>query len=157
MSFACGVRELRRDALSMLETHIVMSSLIFRLALILVSRLVLTLVLCLISLMDLTITHMVLICERTTLILDSLVTTHVLIVIVFCVGSIFSARGFHTHFDLRHLNGPHFPRRGSCPTRSNVDVLKTVKTSSGCMVKCCIPKIYLTNSSTHPSTSSRSI
>jgi hypothetical protein len=59
MSFASVVRELRRIALTMLETHIVMSSLI--------SRFVLTLVPCLISLMDLTIAYMVLVHERITL------------------------------------------------------------------------------------------
>jgi hypothetical protein len=82
----------------MLETHIVMSSLIFRLVLILVFCLILTLMLhltlllmlCLISLMDLTITHIVLVYERTTLCLDALDTTHVLImVIVSRVGLVF--------------------------------------------------------------------
>jgi hypothetical protein len=74
----------------MLETYIVMSSLICRLVLIFVLRLTLTLVLCLTlfqvlcltlllmlclsSLMDLTIAHMVLVHERTTLSLDALVT-----------------------------------------------------------------------------------
>jgi hypothetical protein len=81
--------------LSMLETHIVMSSLICCLALILVFRLARTLVLrltlfhvlCLVSPMDLTIAHMVLVHERTTLSLDTLVTAHVLVVvIIFCVG-----------------------------------------------------------------------
>jgi hypothetical protein len=80
MSFASGERELIRGVLSMLETHIVMSSLIFRLILILMFHLVFTLVLrltlfhvlCLSSLMDLTITHMVLVHERTTF-----VTPHV--------------------------------------------------------------------------------
>jgi hypothetical protein len=66
----------------MLETHIVMSSVIFCLDLILVSCLTLTLVLCLSSLMDLTIAHMVLIHERTALSLDALDTTHVLIVVI---------------------------------------------------------------------------
>jgi hypothetical protein len=47
MSFASGERELRGGMLSMLETHIVMSLLIFHLALILMFRLALTLVLCL--------------------------------------------------------------------------------------------------------------
>jgi hypothetical protein len=102
MSFAFSIRELRRGALSMLETHIVMSSLIFRLALILVFRLILTLVLhltlllvlCLISLMDLTIAHMILVHGRTTLCLDALVTTHVLIVmIVPRVGMVFLLKG----------------------------------------------------------------
>jgi hypothetical protein len=64
------------------ETHIVMSSLIFHLALTPVLRLALLLMLCLISLMDLTITHIVLVYEITTLCLDALVTTHVLIVVI---------------------------------------------------------------------------
>jgi hypothetical protein len=46
----------------MLETHILMTSLIFRLMFTLVLRLTLLLVLCLVSLMDLTIAHMVLVC-----------------------------------------------------------------------------------------------
>jgi hypothetical protein len=90
MSFAFGARESRRGALIMLETHIVMSSLISHLVLILMIRRVLTLVLrlahlltlCLIFLMDLTIAHMVLFHERTTLCLDALVMTHVLIVVI---------------------------------------------------------------------------
>jgi hypothetical protein len=86
MSFTSVARELRRDALIMLETHIVMSSLIFRLVLILVLRLT--------SLMDLTIAHMVLVHERTVLCLDALVTAHVLIVvIVFRVDPIFLLEG----------------------------------------------------------------
>jgi hypothetical protein len=60
----------------------------------------------------------------------------------------FSAGGSHTHFELRHLDSPHFLRRGSRPTRSSDVVQRTVKTSFGCMVKCWIPKIYLTNPST---------
>jgi hypothetical protein len=66
----------------MLETHIVMSSLIFRLALTLTLHLALLLMLCLISLMDLTITHMVLVHKRITLCLDALVTAHVLIMVI---------------------------------------------------------------------------
>jgi hypothetical protein len=86
----------------MLETHIVMSSLISCLVLILVFHLVLTLVLrltfllvlCVISLMDLTIAHMVLVHRRTTLCLDSLVTTHVfIVVIVLRVGMVFLLDG----------------------------------------------------------------
>jgi hypothetical protein len=86
----------------MLETHIVMSLLIFRLVLILMFCLAFTLVLhltlfhvlCLSSLMDLTITHMVLVNERTVLSLDALVTAHVLImVIVFRVGLVFPLEG----------------------------------------------------------------
>jgi hypothetical protein len=45
MSFASCIRELRGGMLSMLETHIVMSSLIFRLVLILMFRLAFTLML----------------------------------------------------------------------------------------------------------------
>jgi hypothetical protein len=79
----------------MLETHIVMSSLIFCLALSLALYLALLLVLCLISLMDLIITHLVLVHERTTLCLDNLVMAHVLIVvIVFRVGLVFQLEGF---------------------------------------------------------------
>jgi hypothetical protein len=70
MSFVSNVRELTKDTLSMLETHIVMSSLIFRLML----CLALLHVLFLSSLMDLTIAHMVLVHERTTLSVDDLVT-----------------------------------------------------------------------------------
>jgi hypothetical protein len=71
----------------MLETHIVTSSLIFRLTLTLTLRLALLLMLCLISLMDLTIAHMILIHERITLCLDALVTAHVLMmVIVSCLS-----------------------------------------------------------------------
>jgi hypothetical protein len=58
----------------MLETHIAMSSLIFRLARILV--------LPLITFMELPIANMVLVHERTGLCLDTLVTTHVLIVVI---------------------------------------------------------------------------
>jgi hypothetical protein len=110
MSFASSGRELRGGVLSMLETHIVMSLSIFRLTLILMFRLAFTLmlllalshvlclalllVLCLSSLMNLTITHMVLVHERTTLSLDALVTAHVLIVVtVSRVGLISSLKG----------------------------------------------------------------
>jgi hypothetical protein len=48
----------------------------------------------------------------------------------------FPAGGFHTRFEPRHLDGPHFLHRGSCPTRSNGDVQKIVKTSFDRMVKC---------------------
>jgi hypothetical protein len=94
----------------MLETHIMMSLLIFRLVLILMFRLAFTLVLllspshvlclalflvlCLSSLMDLTIAHMVLVHERTTLSLDALVTAHVLIVVtVYHIGLVFPLEG----------------------------------------------------------------
>jgi hypothetical protein len=94
----------------MLETHIVMSLLIFRLILILMFRLAHTLVLllapshvfclalllvmCLNSLMDLTIAHMVLVHERTALSLDSLVMAHVLIVVTASrVGLVFPLEG----------------------------------------------------------------
>jgi hypothetical protein len=83
MSFAFGERELRGGVLSMLETHIVMSSLIFHLVLIPMFRLAFTLVLLLTlshvlcltlllmlrlsSLMDPTIAHIVLVHKRTAL------------------------------------------------------------------------------------------
>jgi hypothetical protein len=64
----------------------------------------------------------------------------------------FPAGGSYAPFELRHLDGPHFPHRGSRPTRSSGEVQRTVKTSSGRMVKCWISKIYLTNPSTELST-----
>jgi hypothetical protein len=66
----------------------------------------------------------------------------------------FPAGGSHTHFEPRHLDGPHFSHHGSCPTQPNGEVRRTVKTFSSRMVKCWIPKIYLTNLSTETSTSS---
>jgi hypothetical protein len=78
----------------MLETHIMMSSLIFRLVLTLALRLTLLLVLYLISLKDLTIAHMVLVHERIALCLDALVMTHALIVvIIFHVGPVLLLEG----------------------------------------------------------------
>jgi hypothetical protein len=90
ISFAFSIRELRKCALSKLETHIMMSSLICRLILILMFRLTRTLVLrlalfhmlCLISPMGLTIAYMVLVHKRTALCLDALDTAHVLIVVI---------------------------------------------------------------------------
>jgi hypothetical protein len=94
----------------MRKTHIVMSSLIFHLVLILmfclaftlvlllalshVLCLALLLVLCLSSLMDPTIAHMVLVHKRTALSLDALVIAHVLIVVtVSRIGLVFSLEG----------------------------------------------------------------
>jgi hypothetical protein len=79
----------------MLETHIVMSSLIFCLILNLVLCLTLLLVLCLISLMDLTIAHMVLIREIMAFCLDALVTIHVfpVVVIIPHVGTVYLLEG----------------------------------------------------------------
>jgi hypothetical protein len=98
MSFASGGRELRGGALSMLETHIMMSSLICRLILILVFCLARTLVFCLAFfhvlcltlllvlrlslLMDLTIAHMVLVHQRTALCIEALDMAQVLIVVI---------------------------------------------------------------------------
>jgi hypothetical protein len=64
----------------------------------------------------------------------------------------FPAGGSYTHFEPRHLDGPHFLRCGSRPTQPSSEVQRTVKTSSGRMFKCWIPNIYLTNPSTKPST-----
>jgi hypothetical protein len=70
----------------MLETHIVMSLLIF--------RLVLFLMLHLISFMHLTIAYMVLVHEKIAFFLDTLVTTHVLIVVIIPhVGTVFLLEG----------------------------------------------------------------
>jgi hypothetical protein len=110
MSFASDIRELRVGVLSMLETHIVMSLLIFCLVLILMFCLAFTLVLrlvlfhllcltllpvlCLSLLMDLTISHRVLVHERTVVCLDALDMAHVLImVIVSRVGLVFLLEG----------------------------------------------------------------
>jgi hypothetical protein len=94
MSFASDARGLRGDALIMPETHIVMSFLIFCLTLSLAFCLALLLMLCLSSLMGLTIARMVLVHERTTLILDALVMTHVLIVVIVSrVGLFFLLEG----------------------------------------------------------------
>jgi hypothetical protein len=77
----------------MAETHIVMSFLIFRLAPSLTLCLTL-LMLFLSSLIDLTITHMVLVHERTTLSLNALVMTNVLIVMIIShVGLFFLLEG----------------------------------------------------------------
>jgi hypothetical protein len=48
----------------------------------------------------------------------------------------FPAGGSFLHLEPRHLNGPRFPRRGSRPTRPSGELQRTVKTSSGRMVKC---------------------
>jgi hypothetical protein len=156
MSFASVVRELRRGALTMLETRIVMSSPIFRLILTLMPRLALLLVLCLDSLMYLTIAYMVSVNERIALCLDALVTAHVLIMVIFShVGLVFLLEDLTLNLSPDTWTVHVFPHRGTHPTGSNGDVLKTVKTSSGRMVKCWIPKIYLTNPSIESLTSSR--
>jgi hypothetical protein len=67
----------------------------------------------------------------------------------------FPAGGSYTHFEPSHLDGPCFPRHGSRPTQASGEVKRTMKTSSGRMVKCWILKIYLTNPSTESSTFSR--
>jgi hypothetical protein len=94
----------------MLETHIVMSLLIFCLILILMFHLAFTIVLLLAlshvlclalllvlrlsSLTDPTIAHMILVHERTTLSLDALVTAHVLVVVIVSrVGLVFPLDG----------------------------------------------------------------
>jgi hypothetical protein len=64
----------------------------------------------------------------------------------------FPAGGSFPHFESRHLDGPHFLHCGSCPTQPSGEVQRTVKTSSGRMVKCWIPNIYLTNPNTESST-----
>jgi hypothetical protein len=71
------------------ETHIVMSFLIFHLALSLALCITLLLILYLSSLMDLTIIHMFLVYERTAFSLDALVMAHVLIVVIVSHASLF--------------------------------------------------------------------
>jgi hypothetical protein len=48
----------------------------------------------------------------------------------------FPAGGAYSHFELRHLDGPHFSHRGSHPTRPKGELERIVKTSFGRMVKC---------------------
>jgi hypothetical protein len=69
----------------------------------------------------------------------------------------FPTGGAHTHFELRHLDDPRFPCRGSRPTQPNGELERIVKTSSGRMAKCWILKIYLINPSMEPSTPSHPI
>jgi hypothetical protein len=154
MSFASNARGLRGDTLIIPETHIVMSFLIFRLTL--------SLVLCLTLLLMLS--HFSHGPNYRSYGFGSGENSFV----PRCFGygphlhrddrfpcrPSFPTAGSHTHPELRHLDGPHFLRRGSRPTRPNGEVQRIVKTSSGRMVKCWIPKIYLTNPSTEPSTSS---
>jgi hypothetical protein len=64
----------------------------------------------------------------------------------------FLTGGSYAHFDPKHLDDPHFSHHGSRPIGSSDEVQRTVKTSSGCMFKYWIPKIYLTNPSTESST-----
>jgi hypothetical protein len=79
----------------MLESHIMMSSLIFPLVLTFVLCLALLHMLFLSSLMDLIITDMVLVHERTTLSLNTLVMTRILIVVIVSrVGLVFLQEGF---------------------------------------------------------------
>jgi hypothetical protein len=86
MSFASIVRELRRCAFITPETHIMTSSLIFHLVLIIMLHLI--------SFMNLTIAHMVLVHERIALCLDALVTAHVLIVVIISrVGPVLLLQG----------------------------------------------------------------
>jgi hypothetical protein len=68
---------------------------------------------------------------------------------------VFPTRGSYTRFERRQLDGPCFSHHDTRSTGSNGEVQRTVKTSSGHMVKCWISKIYLTNPSTKPSTFSR--
>jgi hypothetical protein len=69
----------------------------------------------------------------------------------------FPVRGVYSHYELTRFDGSCFPHHGSHPTRSNGEVQRIVKTSLCHMVKCWIPKIFLTNPSTEPSTFSHSM
>jgi hypothetical protein len=102
MSFASITRESRRDALIMLETHITMSSLIFCLDLIPVLRLI--------SFMELTIAHMILVHERTTLCPDAFITAHISIVVIDShVGTVFLLEGSILTLSLDTLTVHIFP------------------------------------------------
>jgi hypothetical protein len=70
----------------------------------------------------------------------------------FLCRSGFPAGGSYTHFQPRHLDGPCFLHRGSHPTQPSGEMQRIVKTPSDRMVKCWIPKIYLTSPSTEPLT-----
>jgi hypothetical protein len=48
----------------------------------------------------------------------------------------FSAGWSFPHLEPRHLDGPRFRHRGSCLTRPSDELQRTMKTSSGRMVKC---------------------
>jgi hypothetical protein len=145
----------------MLETHIVMSSLIFRLVLILMFRLAFNLVFLL--------TLSLMLCLTLLLVLRLNPRENCFEPRRFDYdprphhGDCFPHRpglptgGSFPDFESRHLDGTRFPHRGSRPTQPSGEVQRMVKTSSGRMVKCWIPKIYLTNPSTEPSTCSRSM
>jgi hypothetical protein len=130
--------------------------LIFHLVLTLVLHLTLLHALFLSSLIDLTIAYMVLVHERTTLSLDALVMAHVLIVvIIYHIGLVFLQESFTPILSWDTWTVHIFPVMVLVPLVSNGDVQKIVKTFSGLIVKCWIPKIHLTNPSTEPLTFSR--
>jgi hypothetical protein len=110
------------------ETHIMLSSSIFHFTFLLVLRLI--------FLMDIIIAHMVLVHE------SGIVPRRFYVNPRFHRGVRpmrrhgFSARGVYSHFEPSCFDGPCFPRCGSCPTRSNGEIQRIVKTSSGRMVKC---------------------
>jgi hypothetical protein len=70
---------------------------------------------------------------------------------------VFLLEGLTPAFELSHLDGPHFPHHGPRPTGSKGEVQKTMKTYSGRMIECWIPKIYLTNPNTEPLTFSHPV
>jgi hypothetical protein len=142
--------------LTMLETHIMMSSLIFLLALIimlclaltLMLYLALTLMLCLISLVRCN-HHLYGFGSRENCFEPR------------CFGyDLCPHRGdrfphrpsFPAGGSRIYLDNPCFPHRHSRPTGPSGEVQRIVKTSSGRMVKCWIHKFYLTNPSTEPLT-----
>jgi hypothetical protein len=133
----------------MLETHIVMSSLIL--------CLILILVLYLTSFIYLTIAHMVLVHEKIALCLDALVMAHVLIVVIVSrVCMVFLLEGLTLTLSQDTWTIHVFPIMVLVPLIQSVRYkrLWSVETSSGRLVKRWIPKIYLTNPSTESLTSS---
>jgi hypothetical protein len=78
---------------------------------------------------------------------------HVLIMVIgLCVGPVFLLKGLTLTLSPNTWTIHVFPHCGTRPTDSSGEVQSTMKTSSDRMVKCWIPKIYLTNPSTEPST-----
>jgi hypothetical protein len=77
--------------------------------------------------------------------LNALVRAHILIVVIVShIGLVFLLEGLTLTLSSDTLIGHIFPHRGTHPTGLDGEVQRTVKTSSDRMVKCWIPKIYVT-------------
>jgi hypothetical protein len=81
---------------------------------------------------------------------------HILIVVIIShIGLVSLLEGLTLTLSRDTWTVHTFSHRGSHPTWPNGELERIVKTSSDRMVKCWIPKIYLTNPSMEPSTPSR--